>query len=269
MLAFMAARGTLTLPWAFAVIGATSALAVLVQAVQIGVVRIALGELLEIARHFWELGRWTMLANLATLITTVGYTWTLRLSHGLEATAAFAAMIVPLKLANPLLMGIGNLLVPAVARIASRHGARAQYGSSADTPCSVDWRSFRTMGCSSHFPAVCSVLCSGRTRHFSCRRFHCGSICSPCRWPSLKWYFSPGWTAWATRCANFLMRVVQAAASLLIAIPSIVFFGIPGLIAGEFISVTLGVMVQLHLLRRKLVIPDPESQIVRRITSCT
>jgi O-antigen/teichoic acid export membrane protein len=250
VLAFMAWRGTLTLPRAFMVIGATSAVAVAVQAIQIGMARIAPGEFREIVRDFWKLGRWTLLANLATFVTTIGYTWTLRLSHGLDATAAFAAMIVPLKLANPLLIGIGNLLVPAVANVAMQDRVAATIRIVGRYAVLGGVAIFGYYGLLFAFPGAALKLVFGAHSSFLLQaiplRFYLLCMCMA--------YVETVLFAWLdglgnTR-ANFLTRAVQAAASLLIAIPAIAFFGIPGLIAGEFISITLGVMVQLHLLRR-------------------
>ena len=85
------------------------------QALQIGLEPVTRAQLRRNAADFWSLGRWTVLANSLGLITGVGYFWTLRVFQGLIATAAFAIVALPLKLANPVLLGTANLLIPAVS----------------------------------------------------------------------------------------------------------------------------------------------------------
>jgi O-antigen/teichoic acid export membrane protein len=262
LLAWMAESGTLTLPRAFVIIGVTSAMATVVQAVQIGLARVRFAELWEITRDFWILGRWALLANLATFVTTVGYAWTLRFSHGLEATAAFAAMIVPLKLANPLLMGIGNLLVPAVARVRSRDGVRATIRIAGRYGFLGGVAVFSYYALLFVFPAGALRLAFGANSPFLKEavplRFYLLSMCvCYVEMVLLGWLYGLG-----NSRATFLTRFVQASVSVLIALPAIVVFGIPGWIGGEFISTTLAVVVQLYLLRRALN-PPPQFEAVR------
>jgi len=252
LLAWMAQSGRLTLPWAFVIIGSTSAVGVVVQAMQIGVARIGLREATEIARDFWKLGRWTVSANLAMVVTTVGYSWTLKFSHGLKATAAFAAMIVPLKLANPLLLGIGNLLVPAVAKVANRDGVRATTRTVGRYGLLGGAATFSYYALLFAFPAGALKLVFGAHSPFisqaSSLRFYLLTMCvCYVEMVLLAWLHGLGDTR-----AGFLTRIVQAGVSILVSLPAIVFFGIRGLIAGEFLSMTLGAVLAIILLRRVL-----------------
>jgi O-antigen/teichoic acid export membrane protein len=114
----------LTLPAAMISIAATSAIAMVIQAAQVGVAPVRLTDLRQMAGDFWHLGRWNLGASLTTLITSLGYIWTLKKIGGNSEVAAFAAVCLLLKLGNPLMSSAGSLITPAVAR-ASRHGSRA------------------------------------------------------------------------------------------------------------------------------------------------
>jgi hypothetical protein len=261
LLAWMAQSGTLTLPRAFMVIGVTSAVATVVQAMQIGMARVTFAGLWEITRDFWILGRWALLANLAAFVTTVGYTWTLRFSHGLNAMAAFAAMIVPLKLANPLLMGVGNLLVPAVSRVRNRAGARATVRIAGKYGLLGGAAVFSYYALLFAFPGGALRLAFGAASSFIKEavplRFYLITMCV-CYVESvlLGWLYGLGDSR-----ASFLSRAVQATASVLIALPAIVVFGIPGWIGGEFVATTLAVAVECCLLWRLL--HEPKRDAVR------
>jgi O-antigen/teichoic acid export membrane protein len=119
-----AGGSNLTLPAAMISIAATSAIAMVIQASQVGMAWPRLSDLRQMAGDFWHLGRWNLGASLTTLITSLGYVWTLKKIGGNTQVAAFAAVCLLLKLGNPLMSSAGSLITPAVAR-ASREGTRA------------------------------------------------------------------------------------------------------------------------------------------------
>ena len=106
---------SLTLPRVFLTIGISSAIAALVQATRVGWVRLTARELLVAAKEFWSLGRWVLLSALMASVTLLSYVWILKFRGG-DEPAILAAINVPLKIANPILLASGSLLVPAVAR---------------------------------------------------------------------------------------------------------------------------------------------------------
>jgi O-antigen/teichoic acid export membrane protein len=121
----MVLTGTLTLGRVFAVMGLTSALAVVVQSIQIrpsfeGLLRGS--ALRRTAQDFWTLGRWVMLGNLTALVTTLACTWALALFHGTDEVGRFQALANLLKLSNPLTICMAGLIVPAAARAFRHHG---------------------------------------------------------------------------------------------------------------------------------------------------
>lgn len=106
----------LTLPSALIAIGGTSAVALIVQAAQVGLARVRLSDCVAAARDFWRLGRWNVGASLTAVITSLGYIWTLKEFCGNAQVAAFAALCLLLKLGNPLMTSASSLIIPAVAR---------------------------------------------------------------------------------------------------------------------------------------------------------
>jgi O-antigen/teichoic acid export membrane protein len=118
-----AGGSNLTLPAAMISIAATSAIAMVIQALQVGMAWPRLADLRQMAGDFWHLGRWNLGASMTTLITSLGYIWTLQKVGGNTQVAAFAAVCLLLKLGNPLMSSAASLITPAVAR-ASRQGPR-------------------------------------------------------------------------------------------------------------------------------------------------
>jgi O-antigen/teichoic acid export membrane protein len=252
LLWMLADSGKLTLPWAFVIIGATSGLAIVLQSLQIGLVRLRLREIAEIARDFWKLGNWTLLANLAGLITTIGYTWTLKIFRGLDATAAYAAMIVPLKLANPILIGIGNLLVPAVAKAAKRGGLSATIRIAVRYGLLGAGIIFSYYGLVAAFPHMVLAEVFGKHSPYLLEatplRLYLINMCVMyVEFVLLAWLLGLGESR-----ANGVSQIFYATLTLVVALPATALYGVYGLIAGNLVAATLCVLVQLFLLRRAL-----------------
>ncbi len=69
-------------------------------------------------RHGWAFGRWLLLSTSVGLLTVQSVPWTLGAFHGVATVADFGALGQVMGLANPLLIGIVGLVVPAVAAAA-------------------------------------------------------------------------------------------------------------------------------------------------------
>jgi O-antigen/teichoic acid export membrane protein len=252
LLLALAWSGRLTLSLAFVTIGVTSAFGTVVQAVQIGLVRMRLSEIVEIARDLWKLGSWTLLANLAGLVASVGYTWTLRVFRGLDETAGYAAIIIPTKLANPLLIAMGNLLVPGVAKVARRYGRRATIRVAARYGLRGAAIIFLYYGLLSAFPTLALRLIFGKNSPYLVEA-------GPLRWFVLNlsvFYIESVLLAWlyglGESRANFASQSFKASIILLVALPATAIYGVFGLIAGNLTASTLCVIMQMFFLRRAL-----------------
>lgn len=121
-------QSPLTLELAFGAIAATSLLAAVVQAIQLRPslsLRHCGGPLL---RDAWVLGRWVLLTNAVTIVTVQAMPWTLGAFHGNAEVARLGAMALVMGITNPVVLGIGALVIPFAARAASQDGPRAAKG---------------------------------------------------------------------------------------------------------------------------------------------
>jgi O-antigen/teichoic acid export membrane protein len=121
----LARMDALDLNRALIFMGITSAIAIGIQAFQVGLAPIRMSELKLVTADFWRLGRWMLLCNAGNLISGLGYWWVLKWRWGLDACAVFAAIAALFKLANPLMSSITGLIVPAVARAVAQADAKA------------------------------------------------------------------------------------------------------------------------------------------------
>jgi O-antigen/teichoic acid export membrane protein len=64
----------------------------------------------------WRLGRWIFASQMTSVVQSYSVHWLLALMLGTAATGVFAACMTVLLVANPFIMGIGNVLEPMAAR---------------------------------------------------------------------------------------------------------------------------------------------------------
>jgi O-antigen/teichoic acid export membrane protein len=79
----------------------------------------------QLLRMFWPQGRWIAVANASAALTSQGFAWALALFGGPSAVAAFQAILNLSNAGNPIILGVGNLLVPATALAGTQSGPRA------------------------------------------------------------------------------------------------------------------------------------------------
>jgi O-antigen/teichoic acid export membrane protein len=126
--------GSMSLERAFAIMALTSGAAAVVQAIQAGLGRVELAEAWRLARGFWKFGSWMLYGSFASMFSAQAFFWVLAAFHGSKETASLQAVASVLGVCHPLMFGLGNLLVPVVAR------AKAAGGMS------LAWRSARGYG---------------------------------------------------------------------------------------------------------------------------
>lgn len=120
-LVWLLARRGFSLNFAFALMALTSGLALAVQLLQ---VRARLGgvALWRLGLEYWDVGKWYLLNNLVNVVAVQAYPWAVASFCGLEEAAYFQAVANILGVTNPVLFGIGGLILPAVAK--ARHAGR-------------------------------------------------------------------------------------------------------------------------------------------------
>ncbi len=237
--------GRLTLPAALLTIGTTSAAAGVIQAVQVGLRAVSRQQLRRYAIDFWFLGRWTALSQSAGLLTGVGFFWTLRYFHGLGATAAFAAMVLPLKLANPILLGTSNLLIPAVSRSKSSGGHRAAFLSALKYWVTGGVLVLPYFALLVLIPSLILKLLVGRHSPYLAD----GALLRLYTL-AMSVYFVEfclaGWLAGLGESrSNFQVQVINAAATVLIALPATALDGLRGLVYGSMAAAAISALAQI------------------------
>lgn len=108
-------RGRISLQEVFGIIAVTSLCAAGLQALQLRFQSIEKGKLFTPVREFWDAGKWAALANTAVSISTVAFPWVLALRSTRDA-ASYQALVNLVGIANPIMLGISNMLVPATTR---------------------------------------------------------------------------------------------------------------------------------------------------------
>ena len=124
-IAVLAGMGALTLKSTFLAIAATSAAASVVQVLQAKPQSIGVAEARGLAAEYWRVGRWASSTNLANGATQQVFPWLLGFVFGTSEAGSFQAVVNPLKALNPLIVGMQNVMVPAVAKAQRKGGTGA------------------------------------------------------------------------------------------------------------------------------------------------
>jgi O-antigen/teichoic acid export membrane protein len=111
---------SMTLERIMMVVAATSAMALLVQTIQVRVERVGLQQIKDYARQFWQMGSWLLAGNLTGIICIPAFAWVLVYFHGLEAGAVNLALLSLLKVSHPIMSAVSNLIIPSVASARGR-----------------------------------------------------------------------------------------------------------------------------------------------------
>ncbi len=80
-------------------------------------------ELISQWRRHWRLGRWIGASQLSDLAVTHGVTWLVAAFAGTAAAGIFAACNSLIMVVNPLILGLGNVLLPRTAEANHTHGS--------------------------------------------------------------------------------------------------------------------------------------------------
>lgn len=226
----------LTLRSALVVMALTSAASMAVQAWQIGMQPIARHELGSLVRDFWRLGRWMVLSNAGSLVTTLGYWWTLKWQHGLTACGVFNAIVQVFKLANPIMNGMTALIVPAVARAAVDEGfssaksAAMRYiglGAALLSPYFLVLAVLPTWSLATFYSSDSPYVQHGTWLQLFVMNFTCVYFSAVMS----SWLMGLGKSQW-----NFYVQVICVVVTLVIGLPMTYAWGVAGVTIGGLIS---------------------------------
>jgi len=123
----VASSRRLSVEAAFAAMALTSLVAGFIQLRQLGAPAFETRVLRALAARSWELGRWLLLATLLSVFTIQVFPWTVGLMRGPAEAGQYQAAANLLGATHPVLFGLGNLLVPAVAQARACGGLSASW----------------------------------------------------------------------------------------------------------------------------------------------
>ncbi|MBC8107893.1 MAG: polysaccharide biosynthesis C-terminal domain-containing protein [Anaerolineae bacterium] len=122
IVAWLASKGMLTLTTAFQAFAVTSALGAIVQLIQVRPQLTSVEEAIVFARKNWSFSRWVLYGNVTSLFTGSLFFWNLAYWHSRELVGVAQGLINVDRLANPLMLAFGSVIVPTVARARERRG---------------------------------------------------------------------------------------------------------------------------------------------------
>jgi O-antigen/teichoic acid export membrane protein len=121
----LARNGKLSAEVGFLVIALTCAIAAVIQAITLKVRRPAAINLREWIHSFWQTGRWLLASNIATNFGIQAVPWALFLFRGPAEAAGFQAISNLLGVSHPVMLSLGNIVIPAAARARVKEGLHA------------------------------------------------------------------------------------------------------------------------------------------------
>jgi O-antigen/teichoic acid export membrane protein len=239
-IAILAHLHKLTLNSALMAIGLTSAAAIVLQAVQVGLQRIPWSQIGEVAADFWKLSRWMLLSALVGAITGPSYWWTLNATHGAEACGVFAAIVLFFKLANPVMSSMSGLIIPSVARASKENNRTA-------TRQALRYISFGALLLSPYFlalalaPRILMRLAYGSSSPY----LQEAPLLQLFVLNATMGYFATVGNAWLAGLGRsdftFRAQMCNVAATLLIGLPLTVLWSVSGMVIGGTIASCFGI----------------------------
>ena len=113
-----------TLNTVFFTMAATSLTAVALQSWQAGLGLATWTQLRECGTEFWTLGKWMVVVSLTSAAASPVIPWMLNWFHGREAAASYQAATNVLGIANPIILSIPAIVMPAAATFMAKGSAQ-------------------------------------------------------------------------------------------------------------------------------------------------
>ncbi len=98
-----------------------------------------LSDLPAVCRRFWSIGHWALANNLFLMLRVQSLVWLMAAMDGMASTAAFQAVVNLVNIANPIIIGMGNL----VPQVAARGRSTVPAGEGALHPDEQAWLAIR------------------------------------------------------------------------------------------------------------------------------
>ena len=121
----LAAAGHLTLQNTLWAMAGTSLVALALQLGRLRFCSVAWSDLLRVAVGFWAVGRWILAYSAVSFLRLQIFPWALAATYGPATAAMFQAAMNVLNVANPVLLGLSNVIPQVAARAQAGHEAAA------------------------------------------------------------------------------------------------------------------------------------------------
>lgn len=118
-------QNRISLEATFAVMALTSGIAMALQVAQLGLRFTALREVWDQAKRFWRLGQLVLFSNLMGNFTIQAIPWSLVVFRGPGEAALLQSLSNLLGVTHPVMISIGSLILPAMARARLEKGFKA------------------------------------------------------------------------------------------------------------------------------------------------
>jgi O-antigen/teichoic acid export membrane protein len=122
--AVLANYGSLTLSTALSAMAGSCAVALVVHALRHRPTLPTTNNPREILHDSWMLGQWAFLNGIVSIASVQIFPWALAIFDGPAATAGFQAVMNIANIANPVVFGLCNIILPAVAQSHEEGGAQ-------------------------------------------------------------------------------------------------------------------------------------------------
>jgi O-antigen/teichoic acid export membrane protein len=245
-------REMLTLPAVFFVIGAFGAVAIVIQTIQIRPAFAKLPDLWSLTRQFAYTGRWMLLSSDSAVLISLCGVWTISAFHGNDFVGQFYAIANFTKPVNPLVITLCGLVMQHVAKSYEAGGVAAARRIALKFSAVTCALTLPYLLLVIAFPGTAMRLLYGAGSHFrdptgelALRIFALSFILFV--FMSLIGAFMNG--IHRTR-DNFLAQVVNSVATVAVAFPLTIRYGLLGHVTGATITAAVQMVAMLYFVRR-------------------
>jgi O-antigen/teichoic acid export membrane protein len=220
----------------FACIGLTSLFGFCLQWLQIGPRAMQLRKIAELGTSFWRPGRWMLLSSLVSVVSVQAFSWLLAI-HGIAVVGDYQSLVNLIRVANPIIGGISGIIIPAAARARVESGIRAAWQAAMH---------HAAQGAALLMPYYVVLLTW--PRHVLAAMYgenspyiHFSGLLRIYVAANVLFYFAQMLLTFTTAVeqvrAAFYAQFATMMATIIVSLPLTIFYGLPGIIWGVFISI--------------------------------
>lgn len=250
----------ITLESVFACIGLTSLIGFCLQWLQIGPRAMQFRKILALGNSFWRPGRWMLLSSLVSVVTVQALSWLLAI-HGIAVVGDYQALVSLIRVANPIIGGISGIMIPAAARARVESGIRAAWHVAihhAAQGAALLMPYYLVLLTWPH--QVLAMIYGGNSPYI-----HFSGLLRIYVAANILFYFAQMLLTFTTAVeqvrAAFYAQFATMMATIIVSVPLTIFYGLPGVVWGVFISIVarfIAALVSVRSVNLSGAITSPE-----------